>query len=257
MVTRKLWDATCGGAAVVVIGLSACGSSSSSPSAGGATATPSGAAAAVTALASAPSQPAVLPAEANQIAAGTYTTDHFEPHLVLTLPDKVWGNDEDQQNFLVLYSQGVDADKINRCTLIFLSPPQVYNPVTRTQLDPTPPSLVDWLKSHPFLHVVKEGPVTVAGIAGVAVDLMTDPAKDYPDYCFGRLCKNLFPTAGNVPAVGVTSGSQFRLIVIKVGGAQVVVYPEAPPQTSPHCDFGVFGPQQDQLLQSARFVTSG
>jgi len=242
------------GAAALVVGLSGCASSSVGPSAGGGSSATPGVAAGPTAPSGSASLQGPLPAETNHIAAGSYTTATFEPHLVLTLPDTVWGNDEELKNFLVLYSQGGDADKINRCTLLFISPPQVYDPVNRTQLDPTPPSLVDWLKGHPFLHVVKEGPVSVGGIAGVAVDLMADPAREYPDYCFGRLCKYLFPGGEHVVPVGVTSGSQFRLIVLKVGGAQLVVYPEAPPQTSPHCDFGIYGPQQDQLLQSVRIV---
>jgi hypothetical protein len=152
--------------------------------------------------------------------------------------------------------QGVDADKNNRCTLIFLSPPQVYDPTAPGQLDPTPVSILDWLRSHPYLHVVKESPVTVGGITGVEVDVMTDTTKAYPDNCFGQLCKYLFPASG-APPYGISGGSQFPLIMLKVGGTQVVVSPEAPPQMSPHCNFGIFGPQPDQLLQTGQFVPAG
>jgi hypothetical protein len=205
-----------------------------------------------TASSASASLPDILPVEGFEMAAGTYATT-FQPRMMLTLPDRVWGNDEDLPNFLVLYSQGTDRDKTNRCTLIFLSPPKVYAPGSSGPLDPTPPSLVEWLRNHPYLHVLKETPVTVGGLAAVAVDLVAVPGKPYSDNCFGTPCKWLFP-AGGVPPVGISSGYRGRIIVLTVNGTQVAILPESQPQVDPHCDFGVFGPQQATLLDSLRFV---
>jgi hypothetical protein len=199
------------------------------------------------------SLPAVLPPEGFQIAAGKYSTV-FEPRLILTLPEKVWSNDEDLQNFLVLYSQGTDRDKINRSTLIFVSPPHV-DPTRVGKLDRTPLSLLKWVKTHPYFHVLRVAATTVGGVSAVAVDLTTARGRSYPDNCFGTPCKYLFPANG-APPVGVSSGSRSRLILLTVNGTQVVILPEAEPQVDPHCNFRMFGGQQSQLLQSVRFVSA-
>jgi hypothetical protein len=175
--------------------------------------------------------------------------------LILTLPEKVWSNDEDLQNFLVLYSQGTDRDKINRCTLIFVSPPQVYDPTRVGKLDRTPPSLLKWVKTHPYFHVLRVTATRVGGVSAVAVDLTTVRGRSYPDNCFGTPCEYLFPANG-APPVGASSGSRSRLILLTVNGTQVVILPEAEPQVDPHCNFRMFGGQQSQLLQSLRFVSA-
>ena len=234
--------------AVIVIGFavvaSACGSASTATN-GGPLATP-------TAL-STPTDD--LPGEANKIPAGTYRTHDFEPHLLLTLPDRVWGNDEDLPQFLVLYSQGTDAEKLRRCTLLFLSPTQVFDPNTTGKLEPVPADLVGWLQSHPYLTTHAAGSTRVGGTEAVQLSFSVTAGKTFPDYAFGQSTKFLFPPGvggDRVTPFGVVAGQSGTMIVLQVSGRPVVVLPDGP---HAGCDFTTFGPQQQALLATLRFVS--
>jgi hypothetical protein len=234
--------------AVVAIGIgmiaSACG--------GVSTATQNGPLATPTAK---PTPTADLPGEANKIPAGTYRTHDFEPRMLLTLPDRVWGNDEDLPQFLVLYSQGTDAEKINRCTLLFLSPTQVFDPNATGKLDTVPADLIARLQSHPYLTTHADGSTKVGGLDGVQLSFSVTAGKPFPDYAFGRSTKFLFPPGpggDRVPPFGVVAGESGTMIVLQVSGRPVVVVPEGP---HPGCDFTTFGPQQQALLTTLRFAS--
>jgi len=194
----------------------------------------------------------LLPVEGFHMRPGVYSTG-FQPRMLLDLQQPVWGNDEDAMQFLVLYTQGTDADKSHRCSLIFLSPPSVYDPTATDKLVPVPPDLVVWLQSNPDLGVESMASLTVGGVRGTALDVTTAPGTTYPDSCFGSSCRYLFPASG-FPPYGFSAGDRFRLIVLRVGGTQVVVSPES--SFAPHagCDFSVFGPQQQDLLRTLRFI---
>ena len=234
--------------AVVVMGFavvaSACGSAS--------TATQYGPVATPTAM---PTPTADLPGEANKIPSGTYRTHDFEPHMLLTLPDRVWGNDEDLPQFLVLYSQGTDAEKLKRCTLLFLSPTQVFDPDATGKLDPVPADLVAWLQSHPYLTTHSEGSTKIGGIDAVQLSFSVTAGKTFPDYAFGQNTKFLFPPGvggDRVPPIGVVAGESGTMLVLQVGGRPVVVLPDGP---HAGCDFTTFGPQQQALLATLRFAS--
>jgi hypothetical protein len=173
--------------------------------------------------------------------------------MVMTLPDKVWGNDEDLPQFLALYTQGNDADKDNRCTLLFLSPTQVFDPNEFGKVDPLPVDLVAWLQAHPYLTTLSQANTTVGGLPAVQLTFNVKAGLPFSDAAFGHHVKFLFPPGrggDRVPPYGVGSGDTGNIIVVQVGGQPIVVIPD---KAHPGCDFSTFGPQQQVLLTTLRF----
>jgi hypothetical protein len=87
--------------------------------------------------------------------AGTYRTNHFEPQLLLTLPDG-WGQffaDEADE----VYMGSPEAE------LAIARPPELRDPETSARV-PTPEDLLAWLVDHPVLGASEPTPVTISGI---------------------------------------------------------------------------------------------
>jgi hypothetical protein len=148
--------------AAIVFVLAGCGEPAVSPSATEGSASPSAspsAAAAASESAKAGGPPALRMGE---LPAGQYTTNAFEPNLVLTLPEG-WSQffpDEDDE--IALGGPGVELN-ITR-------PPEVVDPVTRAPVD-TPEVLLDWFTGHPSLEVGAPVGVEIDGIASHYVDV--------------------------------------------------------------------------------------
>jgi hypothetical protein len=144
--------------AAFVFVLAACGEQTETPSETDTSASPSAQAeASESAIAG-----GVSPLRMGELPAGQYTTNAFEPNLVLTLPDG-WSQffpDEDDE--IALGGPGVELN-ITR-------PPEVVDPETRAPVE-TPESLLEWFTEHPSLDVGEPVEVELDGIASHYVDV--------------------------------------------------------------------------------------
>ncbi len=149
-------------AAVLVIVLAACGERVESPSATEASASPSASPTAqgeASASATTTGSPRLGMGE---LPAGQYTTNAFEPSLVLTLPEGWHQYFPDEDDEIALGGPGVDLN-ITR-------PPEVVDPETRAPVE-TPESLLEWFTAHPSLDVGEPVDVQIDGIDSHYVDV--------------------------------------------------------------------------------------
>ena len=97
-----------------------------------------------------------------ELPAGQYTTNAFEPDLMLTLPEGWHQYFPDEDDEIALGGPGVDLN-ITR-------PPEVVDPETRAAVE-TPESLLEWFTAHPSLDVGVPVEVQIDGIASHYVDV--------------------------------------------------------------------------------------
>ena len=141
--------------ATLVLILVACGEQTETPSAPEASASSSAEAEAsesANATASPTSGPS--PLTMGDLPAGEYTTNAFEPNLVLTLPEGWHQYFPDEDDEIALGGPGVDLN-ITR-------PPEVVDPETRAPVA-TPESLLQWFTDHPSLDVGEPVEVQIDG----------------------------------------------------------------------------------------------
>jgi hypothetical protein len=114
---------------------------------------------------------------------------------------------------------------------------------------PVPADLVDWLEAHPRLAVREVGPVTVGGLAGVALDIrVLRPLALPPGECTSKKCVLLATVAGAGEAVDIEQGQRARLVVLGEPGNQVVLSYRAPER-----EFAVLDQAADVLLSGLEF----
>ncbi|MBI2781669.1 MAG: hypothetical protein HYX55_07740 [Chloroflexi bacterium] len=136
---------------------------------------------------------------------GTYATTLFQPPLTFTLADgwfSLFPDDPDEVAFERNgYTEGFYIGRVG----------QVVDPVTNPVVS-APTDLVAWLSKHPaFRPVGAPTNVTVAGIAGRAVELDVIGAPETEVFAY--------PT-GNTR---VHPGSRFRYIVLPIAGPALVL----------------------------------
>ena len=152
--------------AAVLLVLAACGQQANTPSASEASASPSVSPSASPSAEAEASESATTSGpprlRMGELTAGQYTTNAFEPELVLTLPGG-WSQffpDEDDE--IALGGPGAELN-ITR-------PPEVVDPETRAPAE-TPESLLEWFTSHTSLDVGEPVEVEIDGIASHYVDV--------------------------------------------------------------------------------------
>jgi hypothetical protein len=160
-----------GACAALLFVLAACGEQAETPSSPEASVSAS-ADAEVSESATATASPAAAsgatPLRMGELPAGQYTTNAFQPNLVLTLPEG-WSQffpDEDDE--IAFGGPGVELN-ITR-------PPEVVDPETRTPVE-TPESLLEWFTGHPTLDVGEPVELEIDGIASHYVDV-TAPSSE-------------------------------------------------------------------------------
>lgn len=159
-----------------------------------------------TPTASAASSPAGLrEITSGTLPAGTYATTLFQPGLTFSLPDGWFSLFPDDPDEIAFERDGyTEGFYISRVA-------EVVDPTTRRTTS-APADLVAWLATHPaFKPVGAPGDVTVAGVAGRAIELDVIEADETEVFAY--------PT-GNTR---VHAGSRVRYIVLPIGGPVLVL----------------------------------
>jgi hypothetical protein len=198
---RRISSCLC---AALVLVLAGCGEQAESPNATQVSAGPS---AADEASASASASATERPTAGNpprlrmgELPAGRYSTNAFEPGLLLTLPDGWEQFFPDEQDEIALGGPGVDVN-ITR-------PPKVVDPDTRVAAD-TPESLLEWFTEHPSLDVGEPVEVQIDGIASHYVDVAV-PSSEIDIFAYP-------PGNMRLPA-----GARSRVYIVPLEGPDLV-----------------------------------
>lgn len=194
--------------AALLIVLSACGEPAESPSATDASASPSAEAeASESAIATAsPTASGPPPLRMGELPAGEYSTNAFEPNLVLTLPEGWEQFFPDEDDEIALGGPGVELN-ITR-------PPEVVDPEARAPVE-TPDSLLEWFTQHPSLDAGEPVEVQIDGIASHYVDVAA-PSSETNIFAY--------PT-GNMR---LPAGALSRVYVVPFDGPDLVALILAP-----------------------------
>jgi len=172
---------------------------------------------------SSPSGPKLIPNGNYLLQPGDYFAN-FEPRITLTLRT-TWLVFATSPNWIDLGRQ--TSEPIGE--LGFLRVRRVYDTKHRKGVIPVPRDLMGWIISHPGIKVIASPvPVTVGGIKGTSAEIEA-VAKTCPDPAVTSGCVSLGPPAPDNPGFGFGSGEEFRVIVLHVRGATVVIsYGDAP-----------------------------
>lgn len=240
---------------VVVLCLSACAGSRSSPGAGPASplaetssiaSSPTPAPTSTAATSLSPTGPRALGGDRLPVPAGTYSTRLFDPAFDFTIPaDLGIRNSGESPAFLFIGEDLVVETPSDEFDAVVFS--HVYDPVDQRTVHPAPADLMAWFLKHPGLKRVA-GPVDmkVDGLPAKRADL--DVVGDHPcDFNFGRQCLAFSPLENSEP-FNVAGDRRIRVLVVEVKGKQVVfTYFERPDRFA--ANVGVF----DQIVDSVAF----
>jgi hypothetical protein len=118
------------------------------------------------------------------LAAGTYTTTSFEPTLSYTVPEG-WTNGEELPGQVLLSRTGDTEVETWGGSYIGIyqnvRAPAPCGERPQPGIGTSATDLAAWYRTVPGLHVVRDVPVTVGGLTGIAVDLTVDGA--WTDSC--------------------------------------------------------------------------
>jgi hypothetical protein len=125
------------------------------------------------------------------LAAGTYTTQYFQPPVTYTVP-RGWNNAEDQHTEFVLIPPGGNPFHVDEGTSDFVgiypsvAAPDGCNERPAPGVATTAAAVADWLVHNPALLVTKRHAVKVGGLSGVVVDLAVSPRAKACPYSNGQ-----------------------------------------------------------------------
>ncbi|MCW2543295.1 MAG: hypothetical protein JWM40_847 [Frankiales bacterium] len=213
-------------AILLLLSLSACGYGS--PKASGPTATPPS-----SPTAAAPTLPPCPHGGEGlclgPLAAGTYTTQYFQPAITYTVP-RGWDSEEDQPGNFLLIPPGGDLPGVDEGTSDFLG---IYSSVAAPDgckdapapgVGMTAAAVSDWLTRDPSLVVTAKHPVTVGGLTGVVMDLAVSARAKPCPYSNGK------PIAPYLIGVGSSRlehntgpGQKTRMYVLNHAGAALAI----------------------------------
>jgi hypothetical protein len=129
---------------------------------------------------------------------------------------------------------------------------KVFDPKTGRPV-PAPSDIIGWLRANTFLTVGTSVPVTIAGSAGVQVDVVERKSPTPSDgllYCDDppHSCLRLFQQ-GSGANLAVARGEQIRFIVFRHAGTTLTIEIDAP-----RARFPSFMAQVQRLLDTLRFA---
>ena len=183
---------------VVILALTACGSSSAQEEAKG--------------------RP--LPLYEEALSPGEYHSVKFKPSLSFEV-GKGWSNAANQlSEYINLAYEG----ETNR--LAFANVKEVFKPGTLEMVD-APKDLVGWLQHHPYLKTSKPQPVTVGGVEGEQLDVLVEdlPKDYYVDPECGNTCVDIAPLSNDQEAAIFFEVSERKVIVLEdVKGDTVMIW---------------------------------
>ena len=198
-------------------------------------------------------QPAPLPGEEKarviregQLEPGRYSSEVGGRSFVLELGNDDWSVLATRPTWVALTYQQYVLHLQQWATVV---PPSSEDGAAR---EPVPEDLVAWLQANPRLSVQNPAPVTVGGLAGVALDIrVIDSLTAPPGECTSRACVVLATVAGSDEAVDIEGGQLARLVILGEPGRQLVLLYRAPERQFPALDQAV-----TDLLAGLRFEAS-
>jgi hypothetical protein len=167
-------------------------------------------------------KPRPLPEERQELRAGEYRSEEFEPPVSFRLGDG-WTN-VTPEVFDVLF-----LERGEKMGFAFVNPQQVYEP-SRSGL-PTvveaPEDMVGWFRQHPYLRTSEPEAVTVGGVDGVRLDMTVENLPEgYAGPCVGGNlgdCVDVFRSSG-LGWIAFPKDRKHRVVVFEdVDGQTVVV----------------------------------
>ena len=185
-----------------------------------------------------------LPENAQDLRAGEYHTEVFEPPLLFSV-SKGWTLEcPEAPDYVCLIPPGGQTE------FKFLNVQKIYKPSKELTFEtaPAPDDLVGWLEQHPYLQTDKPEPVTVGGSKGEQVDVVLgDLPEAYAGLC-GTGCVYLFELSdGDYWAV--EEGHKYRLTVLENLKGETVAIDFG----SPAEKFDDFWPKAQQALDTVEW----
>jgi hypothetical protein len=163
------------------------------------------------------------------IAAGTYTTENFDPTLTYSVPEG-WSNFEDTTGNFLLVPPGYDLSGVNGDTGDFIgvyakvAAPNGCDPGTAPGVGFAPADLKAWYEQQPGLEVTSE-PTLVGGRKGFVLEIrMRDPWKETCPYANGHPIVPLLVGVGRTGLDhNIGGGRAWRLYLLENGTGTMAV----------------------------------
>jgi hypothetical protein len=161
------------------------------------------------------------------IAAGTYTTQIFDPTLTYTVPTG-WANMEDTPGNFLLLPPGQSLEGVNAGTSDYIGVYTSVFPVngcdTPTANVTTPAQYDRWIDNNPGLKATNDHAVTVGGLTGRVVDLRV--VKTWKKVCEGSRLPQVTLEAGSSPSSlihGILKGMAWRVYLLSYHGGVLAI----------------------------------
>jgi hypothetical protein len=161
------------------------------------------------------------------VAAGTYTTQIFDPTLSYTVPAG-WANMEDTPGNFLLLPPKQSLEGVNAGTSDYIGVYTSVFPVNGCDTPDgdvvTPAQYVRWMTKNPGLVVTGDQAVSVGGLSGRVVDLRV--AKTWKETCEGSNIPTVTLESGSSPSSlihGILKGMAWRMYLLSYHGSVLAV----------------------------------
>ena len=180
----------------------------------------------------------------------TFTTTTFRPAISFTLGPE-WTNPVLEEADVTFLHAGAAATGVVP-ELNILRVDKVYDPTSGRPV-PAPADIIDWLRANSFLTVGASMKVTIAGSAGIQVDVVERVSPTPTDgllYCDDppHSCLRLFQQRSG-SNLAVARGEQIRFIVFRHAGTTFTIEIDAP-----SARFPAFMDRVQRLLDTLSFA---